>query len=116
MGEVIITGEVRKDAPQMPKYMAVRIAQRIARRLGVEYRHLPYSRRNTPESWAYEGPRVWPGTHEESQSRYIISCEGFADTGWAWSDWLGEIVEEETGGAFYAEAGNSWYVGFYSTV
>lgn len=115
MGEVIIRGTVRKDAPQIAKNVVIRIAKRMARHLDVEYKPMPYSKVGTPESWAYHGPCVWPGTHEESHSRWIISCEGFADHEWATSEWLREIVEEETGGEFYAEAGNSWWVGFYPT-
>lgn len=113
MGRVIITGERDMKAAQLGKPQVVRIAKRMAKHLGVEYKHLPYAKRDTPESWSYEGPRVWPGSHEESHSKWIISCEGYVGTDWAWSEWFQRIVEEESNGAFYAEAGNSWYVGFY---
>lgn len=115
MGQVIFRDWVREDAPQMSKNDVIKVAKRLAEKLGIEYKPVKYEDRNTPESWAYDGPRVWPGSHEESQSRWIISWEAGLFYGWAWSDWFGDIVSEVSGGAFYAEAINNWSVGFFPT-
>lgn len=97
---------------QLSKAKVQQIARRLAKRYSEKYIAIPYEERMNPESHAYYGPWVFPGSHEESNSNWIISWEMCPEYEWAYRDEINQIVREVAPG-FYAEPINHICVAFY---
>ena len=97
---------------QLSKAKVQQIARRLAKRYGEKYIAIPYEERMTEESYGYHGPWVFPGSHEESNSNWIISWEVCPEYEWTYRDEINRIVRE-VAPEFYAEPINHICVAFY---
>lgn len=98
---------------QLTKAQVQQIARRLAKRHGEKYIDVPYKERFTPTGDDYCGPWVFPGSHEESDAKWIISWEECPEYEWAYSDDIDRIVREVAPG-FYVEPINLVCVAFYA--
>lgn len=95
---------------QLQKAKVEQIARRIAKQYGEKYVPVRYEDRMNVKG--YYGPRVFPGSHEEVHSNWIISWEECPGYEWSYRDDILNIVREVAPG-FYPEAINHFSVGFY---
>lgn len=97
---------------QLSKSRVEQIARRLAKHYGEQYRPIPYEERELPSNSCYMGPWVFPGSHEESGSNWIISWEMCPAYQWSYGNKVAEVTNEVAPG-FYAEAINHIAVGFW---
>lgn len=97
---------------QLSKAKVEQIARRLAKHYGETYVPIPYEERSTARGDNYYGPWVFPGSHEESGSNWIISWEMCPAYQWSYAGPISHITKE-VAPEFYAEAINHLAVGFW---
>lgn len=97
---------------QLTKGQVEKIARKLAAQYGAQYQPIPYEDREKEEHWGYMGPWVFPGSHEESESDWIISWEMCPEYQWSYHELIAQLTAEVAPG-FYPEAANHIAVGFY---